>query len=88
MSDTIPKRVGRPKYPSLVCILGVSDCPNDPAFEHDHYYGCIPKDFSSRTGRSKKYRQRRVEGSQFPHGYRYLWNGGCDAPDLPEGTET
>lgn len=70
-------RRGRVKYPSLVCILAPSDCPNDPDFEHDHYYGCIPRDFSPTTGRSKTHRQTRVESDEFEFGYRYLWDGGC-----------
>lgn len=48
-------------------------CPNDPAFDHDNYYGCVPKDFSTTTGRSKTHRQ-----TKGPDG-RYQWNGGCDA---------
>ena len=70
---------GRPKYPSTVCILEPHACPNDPAFEHHHYYGCIPRDFSPTTGRSKTNHQvsRRVDGS--PLGFKYQWNGGCDA---------
>lgn len=28
-----------------------ASCPNDPAFVHRFYFGCVPKDFSDRTGR-------------------------------------
>ena len=59
-----------------VILCGPGPCPNDPAFEHDNYFGCIPSDFSASTGRSKKYRQTRG-----PDG-RYYWNGGCKALDL------
>lgn len=58
-----------------VHICGDTDCPSDPAFEHRFYFGCVPKDFSERTGRSKSHRQ-----SQGPDG-RYRWNGGCDAAE-------
>lgn len=62
-----------------VYLCGPTDCPRDPAFEHDGYFGCVPKDFSPTTGRSKTYRQFKsgVEG-------RYRWNGGCDANAAPE----
>lgn len=69
---------GRPRYPVLVCLLADRDCPHDEAFEHRHYYGCVPRDFSERTGRSKTHSQTRVAG-QYLLGYRYLWDGGCDA---------
>lgn len=59
-----------------IYLCGPTVCPADPNFEHDNYFGCIPKDFSSTTGRSKKYRQS--EGSNG----RYHWNGGCDASTL------
>jgi hypothetical protein len=65
------------RYKTYLC--GPSDCPNDPAFEHDNYFGCVPKDFSPTTGRSKKYRQHRVARPDLPLGERYEWNGGCDA---------
>lgn len=59
------------KYRTYVCGVPYN-CPNDPAFEHDGYYGCIPKDFSSRTGKSKTHQQTKgIDG-------RYRWNGGCD----------
>lgn len=58
------------RYKTYIC--GPSDCPNDPAFEHDNYFGCIPKDFSEKTGRSKTHRQHQDADG------RYRWNGGCD----------
>lgn len=58
-------------------IRGARACPNDPDFEHDNYFGCVPKDFKERTGRSKTYRQTEHEG-------RYYWNGGCAAVRLAE----
>lgn len=61
---------------AILCEPG--DCPNDPAFEHDNYFGCIPKDFSQRTGRSKTHRQTK-HPEPTKAGYRYRWNGGCDA---------
>lgn len=60
-----------------VYICGPRDCPNDPDFEHDNYFGCVPKDFSPRTGRSKRYRQSKGADD------RYRWNGGCDAAPIP-----
>lgn len=57
-------------------ICGTGPCPNDDRFEHDNYFGCIPKDFKERTGRSKTFRQERG-----PDG-RYYWNGGCKAIEL------
>jgi hypothetical protein len=51
-------------------VCGPSSCPSDPAFEHDNYFGCVPTDFSPRTGLSKTYRQvRGADGI-------YYWNGG------------
>ena len=58
------------KYRWYIC--GPTDCPHHPDFEHDNYFGCVPKDFSPNTGRSKKYRQ-------IKRGGRFRWNGGCDA---------
>jgi hypothetical protein len=55
-------------------------CPHDPDFVHEMWpYGCVPRDFSLTTGRSRKHRQRRVEHERFPLGWRYQWDGGCDA---------
>ena len=59
-----------------VYVCGPSDCPNDSRFEHDHYFGCVPKDFNQRTGRSKTFAQREVATEDGP---RWKWNGGCDA---------
>jgi hypothetical protein len=54
-------------------ICGPTDCPNDPEFIHEGYpYGCVPRDFKERTGRSKTHKQ-----SRGPDGL-YRWNGGCD----------
>lgn len=54
-----------------------SSCPNDPLFEHDNYFGCVPKDFNRRTGLSKTHHQTYMSTST---GFRlYRWNGGCDA---------
>ncbi len=64
-------------YRTYICAP--TTCPSDANFEHDNYFGCIPLDFSATTGRSKKYRQRKVVDSSRPGGYRYAWNGGCDA---------
>jgi hypothetical protein len=56
-----------------------STCPRDPLFEHDNYFGCVPKDFNQRTGRSKTHHQAKRDDPNAPWGYRYRWNGGCDA---------
>lgn len=66
-------------YAARIC--GTGRCPNDDAFEHDNYFGCVPKDFSERTGRSKTHRQ-----TKGPDG-RFRWNGGCDAAPLPRARE-
>jgi hypothetical protein len=58
-----------------IYICGPYDCPNDPAFEHDNYFGCMPKDFNQRLGTSKRFRQSKV-------GEKYRWNGGCDPARL------
>lgn len=58
------------RYTTYLC--GPSDCPNDSAFEHDNYFGCVPKNFSATTGRSKTHRQHKDETGH------YRWNGGCD----------
>ncbi len=63
----------------MTYLCGPSDCPNDAGFEHDDYFGCVPRDFSPTTGRSKSHRQSRVVDKSSPLGYRYRWNGGCDA---------
>ncbi len=64
-----------------VYICGDTDCPHDPAFEHRRLFGleCVPKDFSERTGKSETRSQHRVARPDRPLGYRYEWNGGCDA---------
>lgn len=64
-------------YRTYIC--GPTDCPRDPAFEHDNYYGCVPKNFNQRTGRSKTHHQTKVVTGPGPMDYRYHWNGGCDA---------
>lgn len=56
----------------VVHLCGDAPCPNDPTFEHRFYFGCVPKDFSERTGRSKTHRQRRGADGL------YRWDGGCD----------
>lgn len=62
------------RYHTYIC------CPHDERFEHDNYFGCVPKDFSPTTGRSKRFRQTK-------RGERFWWNGGCDAATT-EGSET
>lgn len=54
-----------------IFICGPTDCPNDDGFEHDNYFGCVPKDFSPGSGRSRNFRQTETSG-------RWFWNGGCD----------
>jgi hypothetical protein len=61
-----------------IYICGPGDCPNDPDFIHEMWpFGCVPKNFSMKTGRSRTHRQtlQDVPG----YGKRYRWNGGCDA---------
>lgn len=58
--------------PYAVYLCGDTDCPHDDAFEHRFYFGCVPRDFSPQSGRSKTHRQRRVDGL-------FRWDGGCDA---------
>ena len=70
--------MSRPRYP-ITIVCGPHTCPNDSAFEHDNYFGCVPRDFSPTTGKSKTYRQARVTDADSSLGYRYRWNGGCDA---------
>lgn len=74
------------KYAVYIC--GPTDCPNDPAFEHDNYFGCIPKDFSQSTGRSKTHHQTKKVDPTSPTGYRYRWNGGCDAQEPSTKADT
>ena len=66
-----------PSYRTYLC--GPTGCPNDSAFEHDNYFGCVPKDFKERTGRSKTNHQTKVTTGPGPLDYRYRWDGGCDA---------
>lgn len=55
-----------------VYLCGDTKCPTDPDFEHRFYFGCVPKDFSDRTGHSKTHRQRQgLDGL-------WRWDGGCD----------
>lgn len=61
-----------------IYLCGDTSCPCDPNFEHRFYFGCVPKDFSERTGRSKTQRQRNVTAPDLRHGYRFMWTGGCD----------
>jgi hypothetical protein len=67
-----------------IYLCGPSDCPNDDEFEHDGYFGCVPRNFSPTTGRSRTHRQHREEREWFSLGYRYVWDGGCDAQALGE----
>lgn len=64
------------RHISYVC--GDTDCPNDPAFEHRFYYGCVPRDFSDQTGRSRTRRQTATAVDGLPWKL-HLWDGGCDA---------
>jgi len=50
-------------------------CPHDSRFVHRFYFGCVPADFSDRTGRSRTFTQR----APVPPAVRWRWNGGCDA---------
>ena len=59
-------------------IDGQTPCPNDPDFVHEGYmYGCVPKDFSMRTGRSKTHHQTETVVKGLPWRI-WMWNGGCD----------
>lgn len=57
------------RYKTYVC--GPYDCPNDPLFEHESYFGCVPKDFKQATGKSRT-------NSQRLHVNKWMWDGGCD----------
>lgn len=72
------------RYRSYLC--GPSDCPNDPEFEHDNYFGCVPRDFSPTTGRSKTHRQIKtnVAAPGVPGEFRWKWDGGCGAVPVRE----
>jgi hypothetical protein len=59
---------------SILCAP--SACPHDDAFEHNNYFGCVPRDFSPTTGRSKSRRQREGEDG------RWQWDGGCDLAEV------
>ena len=63
---------------AVVHICGPGPCPNDEDFHHESYYGCVPKNFSLNTGRSRTHKQRKFVHPSFPFGYKYLWDGGCD----------
>ena len=77
---------GRPRYPVTVCIDAPRQCPSHPDFEHDNCFGCVPKDFSPRTGKSKKYRQHPVKNPDVPGGVRWHWNGGCNPAPVGDGS--
>ncbi|MBO0837503.1 MAG: hypothetical protein J2P28_18620 [Actinobacteria bacterium] len=66
--------------PRGIYLCGPRPCPIDDDFEHDNYYGCVPKDFNPSTGRSKTHAQ-----SLGPDD-RYHWDGGCsnvgERPDV------
>lgn len=53
------------------------DCPHDDRFEHRFYFGCVPKNFSERTGRAKGHRQTETTIDGLPWNV-WLWDGGCD----------
>jgi hypothetical protein len=56
-----------------VFVCGPGVCPTDSAhFEHDNYFGCVPRDFNPATGKSKTFAQVRGAGGL------YHWNGGCN----------
>lgn len=59
---------------------GDSPCPQDPAFVHRPYFGCVPADFRERTGKSRTHHQLPPE----PPAVRYRWNGGCDAEEVTQ----
>jgi len=56
-----------------VYLCGPGPCPNDKDAEHDNYFGCIPRDFSATTGKSKSHTSRRGADGH------WRWGGGCDA---------
>lgn len=58
-----------------VIVEADARCPHDDAFVHRFYFGCVPADFSDRTGRSKTNSQTKGADG------RYRWNGGCDAAE-------
>lgn len=72
------------KYRVHLCGMD-ADCPHDPDFEHRPWpFGCVPRDFSERTGRSRTHRQHLAE--VLGYGERHRWDGGCDAAGvIPHG---
>ncbi len=69
-----------------VYLCGVeTECPHDGEFEHRGWpFGCVPRDFSERTGRSRTHHQRSEDVPGY--GDRYRWDGGCDAAGvIPHG---
>ena len=76
-------------YRAIIC--GPTDCPVDPRFEHDNYFGCVPKTFNPTTGRAKghyqtksilPYRSDRTGGTVPGTTGRYVWDGGCSKAEL------
>lgn len=64
-----------------IYICGPSDCPNDPEYIHENLFGkvCVPRNFSFNTGRARGHHNQKFEHPSFQLGYKYLWDGGCDA---------
>lgn len=58
----------------VTLICGPGTCPHDDRFEHDNYFGCVPKTFSPYTGRAAGFTQRHEGG-------RWRWPGGCHAAE-------
>ena len=60
-------------------IDGDTPCPNDEAYEHAWYFGCVPKTFNGNTGRcSDGVKQAVVALPANGERLRYMWPGGCD----------
>ena len=55
-----------------IYVCGDNKCPKDSSFTHRFYFGCVPNDFSERTGRSKTNHQTLCTEHQ-----KYEWDGGC-----------
>lgn len=61
-----------------VHLCGDSACPSDDTFVHRPFFGCVPANFSERTGRAKGHTQTETAIDGLPWKV-WLWNGGCDA---------
>ena len=55
---------------------GDTPCPNDDAYEHTWYFGCVPKTFNGNTGRCSDGVKQSPSANKGR--MRLMWPGGCD----------